>query len=91
MNPFIYPALMVLCVGSIMTRQLDSGGTPSVWAIAACMLASIGLAATTGTGTRGAIVTTVLLAACVACVIFLWSSSEKRSRERRLRRAAMYA
>jgi hypothetical protein len=57
--------------------------------ITACMLSSIGLAATTtGTGTRGAIVTTVLLVSCAACVIFLANSSEKRSRERRAR---MYA
>lgn len=99
MNPFVYPALIVLCLCGTSTVLLNKKGeetrgleglgkflTASVWTIATCMLASIGLAATTKTGGRGAIVTTVLLIACV-CVIFLAKSSEKRSQERRLKRA----
>jgi hypothetical protein len=86
MNPFIFPALMVLCVCSVLTeRILSSAGldqtgivgalfaipmTATVWTIAACMLASIGLGATTGTGARGAVVTTVVSALLVAYVIY---------------------
>jgi hypothetical protein len=88
MNPFLYPALIVLCLFGMLIIRDGPGGLAPLAGITACMLSSIGLAATTGTGTRGAVVTTVLMIACVACVIFLGISSEKRSRERRLR---MYA
>jgi hypothetical protein len=92
MNPFIFPALLVLFAFSGLSAPFMNtmGGLvlPPLVGITACMLSSIGLAATTGTGTRGAIVTTVLLVACVACVIFLMISSERRSRERRAKRAA---
>ena len=84
MNPFIYPALLVLCVCSVATRQIrrrpgDTGSAPggtgpaitaSVWAIAACALASVGLAATTRTGNPGAIVTSAVLIACLTCMAY---------------------
>ena len=81
MNPLVYYALAVLCLCSIMTRRVwrasDGGDSStaflyapvvaSVWTIAACMLASIGLAAKKGTAV--ATIATVLLVACaIACV-----------------------
>lgn len=81
MNPFLYPALLVLCVCSIATRKIRQPGdaaqrgtgpavTMSVWAIAACMLASVGMAATTGTGNAGAIVTSAVLVAFLTCLAY---------------------
>jgi hypothetical protein len=97
MNPFIYPALIVLCLCGLSTAGALAllgdlhGFAPlliaPVWITAGWMLAAIALASLTGTGARGAVVTTVLMIACVACVIFLAKSSEKRSQERRLKRA----
>ena len=97
MNPFIFPALIVLCVCSVLTAWIartaesDRNGigavfaisvTASVWTIAACMLASIGLGATTRTGARGAIVTTVVSTVLVAYVIYrLRKESEEMRRK----------
>ena len=102
MNPFIYSALAVLCVCSIATRSFRGGGggdssadflnaipLVSIWTIAACMLSSIGLASRTRAGMASAgLVLGACAIACVACVIFLMISSERRSQERRAKRVA---
>ena len=74
MNPFLYPALLVLCLCGTSTvllfRLVRNGPSgliflifPIVWAIAACSLSAIALAA--GKKTE---VGTVLLVALVALV-----------------------
>jgi fucose 4-O-acetylase-like acetyltransferase len=97
----LYPALIVLILCSMSTvpllisYQRDKGLPMAglefvllypIWIVAGTMLAAIALAPRDGVGAT-LIVTTVLMIACAACVIFLAKSSEKRSQERRLKRA----
>jgi hypothetical protein len=74
MNPFLYPALLVLFAFSGMSSLLMSspmGGLVllPLLGMTASMLAAIGLASLTGTGGRGAVAVTVLLVAYVMFVI----------------------
>ena len=74
MNPFLYPALLVLFAFSGMSSLLMSspmGGLVllPLLGMTASMLTAIGLASLTGTGGRGAVAVTVLLVAYVMFVI----------------------
>jgi hypothetical protein len=74
MNPFLYPALLVLFAFSGMSSLLMSspmGGLVllPLLGMTASMLTAIGLASLTGTGGRGAVAVTVLLVASVMFVI----------------------
>ena len=81
MNPFLYPALMVLCLCGISTAgalALPLGGLHGfaplliapVWITAGWMLAAIALASLTGTGGRGAAITSAVLVAWIAYVMW---------------------
>lgn len=82
MNPFLYPALIVLILCSISTvgsLAIPFGGMLiiPVWVTAGWMLAAIGLASLTGTGTRGAVITS---AALFAWMVWRWRGQKWRGR-----------
>jgi hypothetical protein len=81
MNPFLYPALIVLCLCGLSTAGAMSipwGGLiiVPVWITTGRMLAVIALASLTGTGGRGAAITSAVLVAWVAYV--LWKIRQPR-------------
>jgi hypothetical protein len=75
MNPFLYPALIVLILCGISTAASMSvpwGGlmVAPIWATAGWMLGAIAMASLTGTGSRGAAITSAALVAWVAYVMW---------------------
>ena len=79
MNPFLYPALIVLFAFSGLSAMIMSSPSPMgglvllpLLGMTASMLTAIGLASLTGTGGRGAVAVTVLLVALVAYVIYMF-------------------
>lgn len=91
MNPFVYPALIVLCLCGTSTVPLvvgDKSGFESlilhpVWIVSACMLAAIALASQTGTGVGPALVGGLVLGLALA---FAWYANLARGSPTRRRR-----
>lgn len=93
MNPFLYPALIVLCLCGMSTvpllisyrrdRGLPMAGLEfliiyPVWTVSACMLAAIALASQTGTGVWPALVGGLVLGLASVVAMYVRLTSVKR-------------
>jgi len=91
MNPFLYPALIVLILCGISTAASTTvpiwGGLliAPIWITAGWMLAAIAMASLTGTGGRGAAITSAVLVAWVA--YSAWKIRRRRSGDSKARAA----